>query len=159
MAGKRIAIGSDHRGFPLKQAVVLVLSEMGHQYQDMGCFSDAAVDYPDVAEKVALAVATGRVDHGVLICGTGIGMSVTANKMPGVRAALCSDATNARLARQHNDANVLCMGGSMIGEWLAREITAAYLSSEFEGGRHARRVEKISDLENKTWAGSRTFQE
>jgi len=148
LSKKRIAIGSDHRGFRLKHAIVSLLTELGHQYQDMGCYSSDSVDYPDVAEKVARAVANHEADCGVLICGTGIGMSIVANKMPGVRAALCSDPFSARMARQHNDANVLCMGGSTLGEWLAREITTVYLSAEFEGGRHARRVEKISLLEN-----------
>ena len=145
----RIAIGSDHRGYQLKQAVVPLLEEMGHQWEDIGCYGSDPVDYPDVAEKVARSVAKGNVDHGLLICGTGIGMSITANKVTGVRAALCSDPFSARMARQHNDANVLCLGGALLGEWLAREIVTAYLSSRFEGGRHARRVEKIGHLENK----------
>ena len=144
----RIAIGSDHRGFQLKQAIVPVLVELGHEYQDLGCYSNDSVDYPDVAENVAGAVAKGEADCGVLICGTGIGMSISANKVPGVRAALCSDPISARMARQHNDAQVLCMGGAMVGEWMAKEITTAYLSAEFEGGRHARRVGKIRRLEN-----------
>ena len=144
----RIAIGSDHRGRQLKQAVVPLLEEMGHQWEDIGCHGSDPVDYPDVAEKVARSVAKGEADHGLLICGTGIGMSITANKVTGVRAALCSDPFSARMARQHNHANVLCLGGALLGEWLAREIVTAYLSSGFEGGRHARRVDKISHLEN-----------
>ncbi len=144
----RIAIGSDHRGFSLKQSIATLLEGLGHEYQDMGCYDgEGSVDYPDVAEQVALAVAKGDADYGILICGTGIGMSITANKVPGVRAALCSDAMSARMAREHNDANILCMGGAMIGEWLAKEITEAYLSAQFEGGRHIRRVEKIQRLE------------
>ena len=144
----KIAIGSDHRGFLLKQAILPFLEELGHQSQDMGCNSYDAVDYPDVAKKVAGAVAGGEADYGVLICSTGIGMSIAANKVPGVRAALCSDRLGARMARQHNNANVLCIGGGMIGEKLAREITTEYLSTDFEGGRHARRVGKIRRLEN-----------
>ena len=143
----RIIIGSDHRGFGLKRAVAAQLSELGHQYVDVGCTSTNAVDYPDVAKMVAQGVAVGEADYGVLICGTGIGMSIAANKVPGIRAALCSDPISARTARQHNDANVLCMGGAMIGEWLAREITTAYLSADFEGGRHSQRVAKIHELE------------
>ena len=131
----------------LKQAIVPLIEELGFQYQDMGCYSRDSVDYPDVAEKVARAVANEESEYGLLICGTGIGMSITANKVPGVRAALCSDPISARMARQHNDANILCMGGAMISEWLAREIITAYLSTEFEGGRHARRVGKIRRLE------------
>ena len=147
--GARIAIGSDHRGYFLKQALLPMLEERGHRHQDMGCHNEEAVDYPDVAEKVARAVANGEADYGVLVCGTGIGMSIAANKVPGIRAALCSDPMSARMARQHNDSNVLCMGGAMVGECLAREIAAVYLSTGFEGGRHARRTKKISRLEDK----------
>ena len=155
----RIAIGSDHRGFPLKQAIVPLLTELGHQFQDMGCYDRDSVDYPDVAEKVAEAVAKGESDCGVLICATGIGMSISANKVPGIRAALCSDPISARMTRQHNDANILCMGGEMIGELLAKEIATVYLSSEFEGGRHARRVGKIRRLENTSLPRSTHTQE
>ena len=144
----RVAIGSDHRGFALKQSIVSLLEDMGHQAEDAGCFGSDSVDYPDVAETVASAVGNGQADCGVLICGTGIGMSIAANKVPGVRAALCSDPFSAVMARQHNDANVLCMGGAMIGEWVAQEITKAYLEAGFEGGRHTRRVEKIMRLDS-----------
>jgi ribose 5-phosphate isomerase B len=144
----RIAVGSDHRGFQLKQALVPVFAELGHQHVDMGCGAKEQVDYPDVAALVAAAVAGGQADRGVLICGTGIGMSITANKVPGIRAALCAEPISARMARQHNDANVLCLGGAILGEWLAREITAAYLTTEFEGGRHVQRLAKISVLED-----------
>ena len=150
----RIAIGSDHRGFGLKAAIAPLLEELGHQYQDMGCYNSDSIDYPDVAESVARAVAEGQADYGVLICGTGIGMSITANKVPGIRAALCSDPVSAQMARQHNDSNVLCVGGAIVGELMAREITAAYLSAEFQGGRHARRVEKIRRLENNSLPGA-----
>ncbi len=142
-----IAIGSDHRGYGLKQAILELLSELGHHHSDMGCFDDSAVDYPDVAKKVARVVGRGEADKGILICGTGIGMSISANKIPGVRAALCTDIFSARMARQHNDANVLCMGGSILGSWLAKEITRTFLTCQFEGGRHARRVDKIASLE------------
>ena len=155
----RIAIGCDHRGFPIKQAILPLLAELGHQYQDMGCYSGDSVDYPDIAQEVARAVTKGEANHGVLICGTGIGMSITANKVPGVRAALCSDPMSARMARQHNDANVLCIGGAVIGEWLAREITTAYLSSGFEAGRHTRRVDKICRLERSSWPSDTQSQE
>ena len=148
LSKRRVAIGSDHRGFHLKQAIVPLVEELGYQCKDMGCYSTDSADYPDFAAKVAGAVSNGEADYGVLICGTGIGMSITANKVTGVRAALCADPMSARMAREHNDSNVLCMGGAMIGEWLAREITAAYLSAEFEGGRHTRRLEKIARLEN-----------
>ena len=154
MNRNRIAIGSDHRGFLLKQAIIPLLAELGHDPHDMGCYNVDPIDYPDVAEKVARVVANGEADYGVLICGTGTGMSISANKVPGVRAALCTDPMSAQMARRHNDSNVLCLGGAMIGEWLAGEITAAYLSAEFEGGRHARRVEKISRLENQLISGN-----
>jgi ribose 5-phosphate isomerase B len=142
-----VAIGSDHRGFHLKQSLLGLLAELGHQHQDMGCSSPEPVDYPDVAVKVATAVTRGEADRGVLICGTGIGMSISANKVPGIRAALCGEPSSARMARQHNDANVLCMGGAVVGEKLARAITVAYLTTEFEGGRHSRRLEKVSLLD------------
>ena len=148
MSNHRIAVGSDHRGLPLKQVIISLLTELGHDSRDMGSYNGEPVDYPDIAEKIATAVAKGEADYGLLICGTGIGMSIAANKVPGVRAALCTDTLSAQMARRHNDSNVLCLGGEMIGEWLAKEITLAYLSSEFEGGRHVPRVEKISQLEN-----------
>ena len=148
MSKKLIAIGSDHRGFSLKQSLVPLLTELGYHYKDVGCYDGDSADYPDVAEKVARAVAEGKADCGVLICGTGIGMSIAANKVPGVRAALCSDPLSASMARQHNDANVLCLGGAMVGEWMAREIATAYLSTGFDGGRHERRLRKISLMEN-----------
>ena len=152
MSNHRIAIGSDHRGLLLKQAIITLLTELGHDSRDMGCYNGDPIDYPDIAEKVARAVAKGEADYGMLICGTGIGMSIAANKVPGVRAALCTDTVSAQMARRHNDSNVLCLGGEMIGEWLAREIALAYLSAEFEGGRHVPRVEKISQLENQLMA-------
>ena len=148
LSNHRIAIGSDHRGFLMKQAIIPLLEELHHDSRDMGCYSGDPIDYPDIAGKVAKAVAKGDADYGVLICGTGTGMSIAANKIPGIRAASCGDPMSAQMARRHNDANILCLGGEMIGEWLAKEITVAYLSAEFEGGRHARRVEKISRLEN-----------
>lgn len=148
MRNHRIAIGSDHRGLLLKQAIIPLLTELGHDSRDMGCYNGDSIDYPDIAEKVARAVAKGEADFGMLICGTGIGMSIAANKVPGVRAASCGDSMSAQMARRHNDSNVLCLGGEMIGEWLAKEIILAYLSAEFEGGRHVRRVDKISQLEN-----------
>ena len=142
-----IAIGSDHRGYKLKQKLSMFLSEIGHQYQDAGCFDADPTDYPDIAAIVATAVANGEADRGVLICSTGIGMSITANKVVGIRAALCNDPLLARMAREHNDANILCLGGSIIDEPLAFETTSAFLTSEFEGSRHSRRLNKITQLE------------
>jgi ribose 5-phosphate isomerase B len=143
----RIAIGSDHAGFTMKQAIVGLLSELGHKYEDFGCFNCSSVDYPDIARPVAEAVSQKKFDHGILICSTGIGMSIVANKVPGIRAALCHDTFSARRAREHNDANVLCLGEWVIGQGLMREIVTTYLSADFVGGRHAKRVEKIQALE------------
>lgn len=146
----RVALGCDHNGLELKRQVMGLLEELGHECQDFGCYDTNSVDYPDVAREVAQAVEESRFDHGVLICGTGIGMSISANKMPGIRAALCHDVFSARRAREHNDANVLCLGSYVIGEGPALEVVKAYVEAQFEGGRHARRVEKIAALEGKT---------
>lgn len=143
----RIAVGSDHAGFQLKQAVLSFFSERGLEYQDFGCYDETSVDYPDIALPVAQAVAEGQFDHGILICSNGVGMSICANKVRGIRAALCSDTFSARRAREHTDANILCMGGLAIGPGLARELVQAYLDAAFLGGRHARRVEKIRALD------------
>jgi len=142
-----IAIGCDHRGLNLKMAIMELLSELGHEYEDFGCYDTGSVDYPDTGGKVAQAVARGRVDHGILVCSTGIGMSIVANKVPGVRAALCHDTFSAQRSRAHNDANVLCLGEWVVGKGLAKEIVKAYLAAEFEEGRHARRLEKVRALE------------
>ena len=146
----RIAIGCDHRGLNLKREIIDLLSQMGHSYEDFGCYDTGSVDYPDIGGRVAEAVAEGRFDHGILICSTGIGMSMVANKVPGVRAALCHDTFSARRSREHNDANVLCLGERVIGEGLAKEIVQAYLSAEFEGGRHAQRLEKVQEWERRS---------
>ncbi len=144
----RIAIGSDHAGFAMKQMIVGLLSELGHSYQDFGCFNSNSVDYPDIARPVAEAVSKKSFDQGILVCSTGIGMSIVANKVPGIRAAVCHDTFSARRAREHNDANVLCLGEWVIGQGLMREVVTTYLSTEFAGGRHARRVEKIRAIES-----------
>ena len=143
----RIAVGCDHNGVELKLHVVNLLKELGHESRDFGCYDTNSVDYPDIAQEVAIEVGEGRFDQGLLICGTGIGMSIAANKTPGIRAALCQDAVTARRAREHNDANVLCLSGWSTDPDVAREIVMAYLEGEFEGGRHARRVGKISSME------------
>lgn len=145
----RIAVGADHAGFPLKEALVNFLMENGWDVEDFGTFSTDSVDYPDFALKVAEAVAKGDVDRGLLVCGTGLGMSIVANKVPGVRAALALDVTSARLARQHNDANVLTMGARLIAPPLAEEVLLTFLQTGFEGGRHTRRLEKIQEVEKK----------
>jgi ribose 5-phosphate isomerase B len=144
----RIAVGSDHAGFAMKQAIVGLLSELGHSYQDFGCFNSNSVDYPDIGRPVAEAVSQGKFDRGILICASGIGMCIVANKIAGTRAAVCHDTFSARRAREHNDVNVLCFGEWVIGQGLMREVVTTYLSTEFAGGRHARRVEKIRAIES-----------
>lgn len=145
----KVALGCDHAGFLLKGAVLEALRDAGVEVHDMGTFSEESVDYPDVAARVARAVAAGEVDRGILLCGTGIGVSIAANKVPGVRAALCHDTFSARMSRAHNDANVLTMGSRVVGAGLAREIVRVWLEATFEGGRHAVRVEKVKQLEGK----------
>jgi len=143
----RIAIGCDHAGFLLKEELKAYLQALGHEVVDMGTHSLDSVDYPDYARQVAEAVAQGRVERGIVICGTGIGSSIVANKVPGVRAALCHESYTARMSREHNDSNVLALGGRVLGVELAKEIVQVWLASEFQGGRHARRVEKIKTIE------------
>ncbi len=144
MTSKPIAIACDHAGFPLKARMAEALRELGHEVLDLGTDSaEQSVDYPDFAAKLAAALSSGQSDRGLLICGTGIGISIAANRHPGVRAALCHDATTARLCREHNDANVLAMGARLIGDVVARDCLETFLATEFEGGRHARRVEKL----------------
>jgi ribose 5-phosphate isomerase B len=144
----RIAIGSDHTGVALKEGLREQLVALGHEGFDLGCSGQASVDYPDVARPLAEAVAAGQYDLGVLICSNGVGVSITANKVKGVRAALCHDTFSARRARQHTDANVLCMGAWCIGPGVAGEVLEAFLSGRFEGGRHARRLDKIRAIES-----------
>ena len=146
MAQKVIA-GSDHAGLLLKQDLLAALVELGFVAEDVGTFDLGSVDYPDFALVVGKRVAAGE-GIGLLVCGTGIGMSIAANKITGVRAAACSDVYSARMARAHNDANVLCLGGRVLGPGAAREVMRAFLESEFEGGRHLRRVEKIARLDS-----------
>ena len=145
--GKRIVVGSDHAGLELKQALVAALAEWGWTVEDVGCHGIESVDYPDFAVAVARRVA-GSEDLGLLVCGTGIGMCITANKVAGVRAALCHDPYSAAASRGHNDANVLCLGGRVIGRELAKAVLRAFLETPFEGGRHGRRLEKIRELES-----------
>jgi len=145
----KIAIGSDHAGFELKEIISQLLKEMGHEVIDMGTVSNLSVDYPDFAETVSKAVSEGSVDRGILICGTGIGMSIVANKFKNVRAALCNDLFTAKMSRLHNDANVLAIGGRIVGKDLAKEIVNIWINTPFEGGRHLKRLEKINLIERK----------
>ncbi len=143
----KIAIGSDHGGYNLKEEVRGWLEGNGYETEDFGTFSPSSCDYPDIAFAVAKAVAEGRMEKGILICGTGIGMSIAANKVPGVRAALCGDTFSARAAREHNDANVLALGERVTGRGLALEIVKVWIDSKFSGGRHQKRVEKLMSIE------------
>jgi len=143
----RIAIGSDHAGFDLKEYLRAALAEEGYEIDDLGTHDRSSCDYPDFAAAVGRAVAEGRADRGILICGTGIGMAIAANKIPGVRAACCSEPVSARLTRQDNDSNVLTLGGRLIGPLMALEIARVWLTTPFAGGRHQRRVDKIRALE------------
>lgn len=142
-----VAIGCDHRGLALKQLIMPLLKKASHNYQDFGCYSTDPVDYPDIAQKVGKAVATGEFELGILICSTGIGMSIAANKINGIRAALCCDVFAAQRARQHNDANVLCLGGEDVDTKSVLEIVKTFLATDFEGGRHVPRITKIRALE------------
>ena len=143
MADKRIAIAADHAGVELKKILVAELEQAGYQTQDLGTHEALSCDYPDFAHALASSVARGEVPKGVLVCGTGVGMSMSANRHQGVRAVVCSEPLSARMSRKHNDANVLCLGARVIGVDTAREILDAFLRTEYEGGRHARRVGKI----------------
>jgi len=146
---EKIAIASDHAGRELKDEIKGYMQEAGLDVVDMGVNSDDSVDYPDYGMPVADAVSKGEMPRGVLVCGTGIGMSITANKYPGVRAALVADIYSARMAREHNDANILVVGGRLVGKGLAREIVRTWLETKFEGGRHQRRLDKITEVEKK----------
>jgi ribose 5-phosphate isomerase B len=143
----RVAIGSDHRGFDIRAKVVDLVRRLGHEAIDVGAFSADAVDYPDIAADVGRRVSSGEVDRGILICGTGIGMCIAANKIVGVRAAPCHDDTTAELSRRHNDSNVLCFSADLLGEQLINHMVELWLTTPFEGGRHAVRVDKIKELE------------
>lgn len=154
----RIAIGCDHHGLQLKGMLSARLKDQGHDVEDMGTDSTDPVDYPDIARQVAEAVSQNHCQRGILICGTGIGMSITANKVPGIRAALCHDSFTARRSREHNDANILCLGGQTTEPAAAQEIVDSFLKVDFEGGRHLRRVEKIGSLESSLHTKPRRHQ-
>jgi ribose 5-phosphate isomerase B len=143
----RIALGADHAGYPLKLAVAKYLADGGHEVTDFGTDSEESVDYPPICAAVGRSVVTGDVDFGIVLGGSGQGEQIAANKVHGVRAALCHDEFTARLARQHNDANVLALGGRILGETFALAIVDVFLATRFEGGRHQRRIEQISDIE------------
>src|SRR3990170_8487530 len=144
-----IALGADHAGWELKEALKAWLIETGHQILDFGTHSPESVDYPDYAREVAESVASGKAERGLLVCGTGIGMAMTANKVPGIRAALCSDPFMARMSREHNDANILTLSGRLMDKELGLEILRMWLSTEFAGGRHERRLGKIAQNQSR----------
>jgi len=144
----KIAIGCDHRGFDLKEKIKVIITELGHEYIDFGANSDEPVDYPDTAYLAANAVSTNQADRAILACASGIGMSMAANKVKGIRAALCHDELSAQASRGHNDSNVLCLPADQIGESLLRKIVEVWLKTEFMGGRHQRRVNKIQAIED-----------
>ena len=145
-----VALGADHAGWELKEALKAWLIDAGYQVLDFGTHGPDSVDYPDYALQVAEAVTVGKVERGVLICGTGIGMTIAANKVSGIRAALCGDVFTARMSREHNDANVLALGGRLTGRETGLEILSAWIESPFAGGRHARRLDKIADMQRVT---------
>ncbi|OGO81122.1 MAG: ribose 5-phosphate isomerase B [Clostridiales bacterium GWC2_40_7] len=145
-----IAIGSDHGGYDLKMEIISYLNSQGLECKDFGsCNGKESVDYPDYGKTVAEAVSSGEFEKGIIICGTGLGISITANKVPGIRAALCTDSYMARMSREHNDANVLALGGRVVGPGLALDIVETWLNTPFAGGRHKTRVDKISAVETK----------
>jgi ribose 5-phosphate isomerase B len=149
----RIAIGADHAGFALKQHLIGTLQRLGHAVDDRGTHSDAATDYPPICADVARQVTEGRADRGIVIGGSGQGEQMAANKVPGTRAALCNDLYTARMSREHNDANVLALGGRIIADALAEEILALWLNTPFAGGRHQRRIDQIAEIERTQSSG------
>ena len=142
-----IAIGSDHAGIELKKEILALLKDLKIEYKDYGTNTPESVDYPDFGQKVSEAVSTGKIEKGILICGTGIGMSIVANKFSGIRASLCNDLFTAKMSRLHNDANILVLGGRVVGKDLAKEIVRTWITTPFEGARHLRRLEKIMVIE------------
>jgi len=145
----KVAIGTDHAGIKLKPALIEYLKNKGIEYKDFGTFSESSCDYPDFALPVAEAVADGQFDRGILICGTGIGISIAANKVPKIRCALCHDCFSAKYTRKHNDANIIAFGERVIGSGLMLELLEIFLFTEFEGGRHQKRIDKITEIEKK----------
>ena len=143
----KIALGCDHGGYALKQDIIKVLEKLGYEYEDFGCYSTESVDYPVFAEKAARAVADGACDKGIVICTTGIGVSIAANKVKGTRCALCTDSLQAEMTRRHNDANMMALGAGITGGNLAKRMVEIFLNTEFEGGRHARRVALLDAIQ------------
>ena len=145
----KISMGCDHGGFDLKEDIKAFLTEQGHEVEDFGCYGKESCDYPEFAEAAARAVAEGKCERGIVICTTGIGISISANKVKGVRCALCSEPWSAEMTRRHNDSNMLAMGAGVVGPNLARQIVTAFLKHDFEGGRHQRRVDRMMEIETR----------
>ncbi len=143
----KIAVGNDHRGVAIKQRLISLLRDLGHEASDLGASAQTSVDYPDYAITVAESVSAGKVDRGILICGTGHGMCIAANKVSGIRAANCRDIVDAELSRRHNDSNIMCLSADLIGEEQIEKMVQSWLTTDFEGGRHARRIEKVAAYE------------
>jgi len=143
----RIAFGNDHRGYAVREALFELLNRLGHEIVDAGTDCSDSIDYPDIAARVCKMVGTGEVDRGILVCGTGIGMCIAANKFHGVRAAPCHDTITAEMSRRHNDANILCLSADLLSERRMDDMVELWLSTDFEGGRHARRLDKVADIE------------
>ncbi len=145
MDNKKLIIGSDHAGFELKNAIIDYLKESGYEVEDIGCYNKEAADYPVIAKQLASNISDGKYKRGILICGSGVGMSIAANKIKGIRAVVCSDTTSAKYSRLHNDANVLCLGERIVGEYLAKDICEIWLNTKFEEQRHLKRVLMLED--------------
>lgn len=150
----RIAVGSDHRGFHLKDKILAYLKSAGHEVEDAGARGDESVDYPDYSAVVAKKVSNGEIDRGILICGTGIGMAIAANKFPGVRAAPCTDEVTAEISRRHNNLNVLCLSADLLSPRVVERMVQVWIDTEFEAGRHQRRIDKITQLEKQNCGGA-----
>lgn len=144
-----LVIGSDHAGYALKEHLKPIIAGWGHEVRDVGCHCEEPVDYPDIAEQVVLGIKDGQAELGLLICGTGQGMAIAANKVPGIRAVVCNDEFSARAAREHNDATILAIGARVVGSGVAESIVKGFLESSYAGGRHQRRLDLITDIENK----------
>lgn len=144
----RIVIGSDHAGWPLKKSVVEVVKSLGHEVQDIGSFDDAPVDFPDIARKLTDQIRSGASDRGIMVCGTGVGASIAANKVPGIRAAVCHDVHSAHQCVEHDDVNVMCIGAQIVGPWLANDLVTAYLNAEFSTDEDCRRrVQMLHEMD------------
>ena len=148
----KVAVGADHAGFSAKKELIATLTNLGHEVMDLGSLTPEPVDYPKIAEKVAMEISSGRSERGILICGTGIGMGIAANKIPRVRAAVCFDEFTTRVSRTHNDSNVLCLGGRVLSDSEIVRLAQFWLEAKFEGGRHARRVSQIDEIEKRTFS-------